>query len=504
MVKNGMVLRDAALDDLMKGSAELKRAAPDYGMASQYYEGNRPEWFASVRYRLALARTGTTYKMNFAKTPVDALVDRLEINGITATDRATTAVLQKVLDDNQFDLEAGEVHLRCCEFGDAYVIVWPNDDIGNDEADDDEVARANDTEEGSEDSKSDIDIYYNDPRTVRVFYDEENPREKKYGIKRWQSGSRIRINLFYKDHIEKWVTRNAEARGNNAEDWEHFDDGTGTWPTENPTGRIPIFHFRTSRPYGTAQHIGAYGPQDAITKIVITHMTTMDYHGFPQRYALLGGALDEGDDDLEDFGFDDSDDDDSPSSSAGSANRATVHAEPGHLWMLRNVKSIGQFEASKSDVFLQPFETYVRAMAQLTTTPLHYFDPAGGVPSGESLRVADAPMVKKVSRLQASFGATWKDICEFILELLGHPNAVGTVNVHWENPAARDDLLTWDLALYKRQLGVPVRQVLLETGYSVEQLDEWEVPPAKWTPPPLPQTPGSGLPNLRGANNSTL
>lgn len=505
---NGVIGIDlSAYKDLLDGVKDLKSANREYTLASQYYEGTRPEWFANVRYQIALARSGTTYRMNFAKTAVDAVVDRLEINGIAAGDKATSDALQAVLDANQWDLEVGEIHKRACEFGDAYLLIWPNDDIANDDEDDEDDSntanRQGADNEASEGAESTIDLYYNDPRTMRMFYDEENPREKRYVIKRWKTGKVFRVNLYYKDRIEKWVSK-PESRGDRAEEWLHYDDGSGAWPTDNPWGRIPVFHFRTSRPYGTPEHVNAYGPQDAITKIVVTHMATMDYHGFPQRWALMGGDLDDGDDNLEDFGWDgDPTGPDEATSAAGSANRTTVRAEPGQLWLLRNVKSVGQFDAAKADVFLQPFDVYVRAMAQLTTTPLHYFDPAGGTPSGESLRVADAPMVKKAKNRQKSFGSTWQDACEFILMIAGHPDPTGTVHISWENAASQNDLLTWDLAMYKKSMGIPIWQILLEAGYTQEQMTEWGVPPAKWDAA-AGYAPVTKLPSLRQANSSSL
>lgn len=506
-VKGVLGYSKADVKDLLDGVKELTKANGPYQMAEQYYKGTRPEFFANIRYKMALARTGTTYRMNFSKTPVNAVVDRLTINSISAADSATTVELRKVLDANQFDLEAPEIHRRACEFGDAYLLIWPNDDLNDTEDDEaDDAARASKQgaeEESSEQTNSSIDLYYNDPRNMRIFYDEENPRQKKYAIKRWQSGAVFRANLIYPDRIEKWVTKQG-ARGDRSEDWDHYDDGTGTWPIDNPYG-MPVFHFRTERPYGTPEHIDAYGPQDAITKIVITHMNTMDYHGFPQRYALVGGDLDDGDADMEDFGFDDAEND-SNEDATGAANRATVKSEPGSVWILRNIKSVGQFDAAQSNVFMEPFDVYVRSMAQLTTTPLHYFDPAGGTPSGESLRVADAPMVKKVNNRQMSFGATWRDACEFILLLLGHPDPTGTVTMAWEAAAAQNDLLTWDLAMYKRAMGVPIRQCLLEVGYTPDQLNEWGVPESKWeAPQPVTAAnPTKGLPPLARANSSTL
>src|SRR5262252_10757896 len=119
---------------------------------------------------------------------------------------------------------------------------------------------------------------------------------------------------------------------------------------------------------------------------------------------------------MEDVGFDD---DTQSNSQEVSRNRTNVHAEPGHIWFLKNIKTVGQFAAADASTFVTPFGTYVRAMSQLTDTPLHYFDVIGNVPSGEALRVAEVPIVKRTEDIQALFSATWSDLYESALKIAG-------------------------------------------------------------------------------------
>lgn len=521
---------EASIDELMDGYEEMVGSAKTaYDLAEEYFDGTRPEFFADLRYRQALLRTGTTFRLNYAKTPVEALVDRLEINGISSGDPMSLAILEAFWEENQMDLEALEIHRRACEFGDALALVWPTEDI-------DETFSGDNLESALDDSSDDsaigIEAYYNDPRTMRLFYDPENPRRKHYAMKLWsiKKNSIIhqRANLYFKDRIEKYITKDNADPSQSASWIKYSDEGDISWPLENPYGQVPVFHFRTERPYGTPVHKDAYGPQDIITKLVITHMNTIDYHGFPQRYALTGNDLGEGDDDTEDFEFDDD--------KSGDVNiegvtepRSGLKSEPGHVWFLKNIKAVGQFQAADSAVFLLPLVAYIRAMAQVCRTPVHKFDFQGNPPSGEALRVTEQPFVKKVRAIQMSFGATWNDLLEFILKifkidgrkykipkLLNDSNAAtgasaqpdptavdteqmgppGKVTITWASPAAKDDQLAWDLALLKRDAGVPIRQVLLEAGYNKKQLDAWGVPAAVWIEPPPPASPAA-LPPVR-------
>jgi hypothetical protein len=542
------VLQDT--DDLVNGVEALEDARPDYDTAEEYYLGTREEFFATKAFRRALERTGTSFRLNYAKTPVDTVVERLEIIDIVGGDDVTRKVLQAIWEVNQMDIESRDINRRTCEFGDAYAVVWPTDESFGDPTDDD---AGEDTDEAQEPPTVGIDIFYNDPRTMRAIYDEENPRKMKYVIKMWcartkKGNEQYRANLYYKNRIEKYITKPG-GKILDAKDWQKYKDPDEVeWPMANPFNRIPIFHFRNDRPYGVPEHKDAYGPQDAITKIVITQMTTMDYHSFPQRYALANEDIDQ-EDDEEDFGIGDEVEnaqDSQASQIEADTGTSDLESSPGHLWLLRGIKGVGQFEVAGSDAFDTPFKTYVRAMAQVTRTPVHRFDESGNPPSGESLKVREQPFVKKVKDRQLALGATWNDLLGFIIEIIKKlspdtlttpPNQQqpddtqtldlqinealpegaqddsadfngsefendqgipGKITVSWGNPSSTDDQLTWDIVILKRDAGVPARQALLEAGYSKKMLDEWGVPPSKWAKapltPPAPPAPGQPLP----------
>jgi hypothetical protein len=450
------------MSDLMLGLRELDKARPEYETAERYYEGSAPEVFASVRLRRALAKTGTSFKFNFARIPVDAVVDRLELNAITSTDKQANLALQELWADNQLDLEAPNVHRRAEEFGDAYLIIWPSpDDDG--------------------DGDIDVDIFYNSPKTTRIIYDPENPRRKLFAIKHWHEDDVFRANLYYRDRIEKWVTREPKLKGDKEADWiEYLDEDDPAWPLPNPYGKLPVFHFRTDRPYGTPEHKQAYGPQDVINKLVITHCSTIDYQGFPQRYLLADGDTDSDEisdgvpfdfpvDGTGDFGDDPMD---RPRTTSGrDSEQSSLGSDPADVWWLKNVKSAGQFAVADPKVFTDPMDRYVKAMAQVTTTPFHFFDSTGNPISGQSRQEMDLSFTKKVRNRQLSFGAAWRESMEFALLIAGFEGA--QVQVQWASPTRIDDLAGWQTIKAKVDAGVPLKHALQEAGYTADQVAEW-------------------------------
>lgn len=450
---------DESRADLMYGIEELQEARPDYDQAQTYYDGKVPEVFTSTRIRRALRAHDIDFDLNFAKTPVNAVTDRLEIAAVTGANDAENELISKIWQDNQLDLEMPDLFRRAGEFGDAYLFVLPVEDDKGD------VVR--------------VDMFYNSPQTVRVIYSEDNPRRKAYTIKKWCDGPYHRAELYYDDRTERWTT-GKNSRGDNPNDWMHWlaepEEGeTGdpdSWVISHDWGEQPVFHFRTDRPYGVPEHYGAYGPQNAITKLQSTHMGTVDYQGFPQRYALTEAAnTDTSDLEPGDFADDDWPINENGAGPSDSGDDSSLKAGPGELMLLRGFKAVGQFDAANPSVFLEPIMFNVRAMAQICTTPIWLFDPSGEQPSGQSVRAQDAPFTRKIGNRQLSYGGTARDAFVFGLRRLGVEDPV--VTVHWKPAETVEDAEGWQTVEAKIRAGVPRRQALMEAGYRAEQVDAW-------------------------------
>jgi hypothetical protein len=454
---------------ILAGIAELDEAEPDYRKAHRYAKGNVEEFFASPRLRRALERSGTTFKLNLSKKAITSVTDRLELAAISVPGSGNDAAekfLRQVWDDNEMPLELPVAMRKTCEYGDGYFFLWQSDDA--------------DTEHG-------ITIDYSSPLTTRAIYDDEQTRKISYVIKRWYIGTeqkdrskqRQRVNLYFfgdsdePGHIEKWVTREG-TNGTDVSHWEEYEENGEPWPLSNPFGPI-VFHLRTDRPYGVPLHIDTYGAQDAVNKLTIVWMNTVDHHGAPQRYALLEGATENSeDDDFDDYVPDGSD----PAAATYDPNlphqdspTAKMETGPGTMLLLKNTKATGQYDPASADAFMKPADFFVRMMAVTSDTPLHLYDPSGNQPSGESRRSADGTLTKKVDWLILSFTATISAMCRQILAMGDYK--VPRVDVRFTPPEQVDDLDFWQTAKAKIDAGVSVRQALLEGGYTGAQVDEW-------------------------------
>lgn len=432
--------------DLEAATKALAQADPDYCKAHQYYSGRVSEVFASWRLRRAMAATGIQFRLNFARIPVDARSERIQIAAATAKPASADTKLQDIWKRNKMRLQGRNFQRRALEYGDGYVMVWPD-----------------------EDDDTQVNICWNSPRSVRVFYDPEWPLKKAYAIKQWKLTEKTtRADLYYPDRIEQYLR---VGSGDKAA-WVRWvdPDGPDEWPLPNPYGEIPFFHFRTDEPYGCPVHEGFYGPQDMIHKLAVSHMAGVDYQAFPQRYALLHPDSDSSEPaaaDEDEFAFAN----DTGATSPDSEGRSQFQADPGSVWFMQGVQGVGQFETANPANFTEPMLTYLRFGAQITNTPLHRIDPTGEQPSGESLRTAEAPFVKACEDLRDSFEDTWEELLTFGLRVAGVSAA--SIDIQWQPAQSSNDLEGWQTVQAKLEAGLPPRQAFLEAGYSPEQVDDW-------------------------------
>lgn len=402
-----------------------------YTNAMEYYLGSESEVFVNAKWGRLFRTTGLDYVLNFSKTVVDTVLDRLEIASVQSDNEDATETLNLIWEQNELSLDVKEIHRRALVYGECYAVVWP-------------------------DNEGAVQITYNSPTTTVVLYDEENPRVKRVAAKMWQSvnsfGKKVvRLNLFYEDRVEKfWRDGELNLVAGDANSWHRSET------IDNPFGEIPVFHFRTHRPYGTPEHASALGPQDAINKLVMNHMHTVDYLGAPQRYALSSGGNSS---ESEDFSEGDT----------ARENIAGLQSGPGQVWFLDGVTNVGQFPAAPHEAFTEPIMAYVKWMASLTSTPLHYFHNNGQFASGEALRNSESALTKKVRDRQRSFEQTWRDLFRFCLKIEG----IGAdVQVKWAGVESIDSTDMWNIALLKKSIGIPMKVILMDMGYDEELAEE--------------------------------
>jgi hypothetical protein len=441
------------LRDLGRGLDLIDLRREGYEIAKSFYDGDREEVSANKVIEKVIEKSAAAHPISLAHIPVDALCDKIELTAISAEETAAKVALAAWYDDNDIEDESDDWLRLAAAYGDYYVI--------NDPLEEDAQGRA--TRVRSTGSS---------PLTTVVVYSSEDSRTPLFGVKMWKANRRFLAVVYYDDCS---VLLETDVRSNDttpkpADFRPRLDDDgdPDSYIEKHLGGRMLVEHIAIDgKPYGTPVHRKAFGPQDAITKISATNLAAVDGLGFPVRYALMDPMAQIDDDIDDDFGTA------GPGSTDG---QTTVTAPqslkdtPGSMRILHGIRDIKQLDSAKSDDFLKNLDWYIRVMAVACGVPLFEFDLNGEQPSGEARRRAEGRINKHARSVARTLGRAYTGVGDVVLGLMG---LEGTVAVSFRPTETETDKDGLELVGIKISNGVPVRQALLEAGYTAEQVDNW-------------------------------
>ncbi len=414
-----------------------------------YYRGRHRLAFATTKFREAFGMLFAAFSDNLCKPVVNATLDRLEVTGwavANAPEGVSTEEAKKAAralwDLSKLDLMSGRVHKEALIKGDAYVMVWPD--------------------EGGMPR-----FYFQRPECVYLEYSDEDPGRILWAAKTWEADDdRQRVNVYFPDRVEKWVTPKPVSRHQvKATAFVPFEEEEGGPEIPNPYARVPIFHFAPEGgdgEEGTPELCDATSIQDALNKSVCDLLVAMEFASFPQRYAIgLEVEVDP--------------------ATGKPVGAPPFQAGPGRIWSMGNTEgSFGSFPTADVEKLAGVADGFRLEMARVTGTPLSYMALTGtSNVSGDALKALDARMVKKAKRRQREFGAVWADAMNFAFSVAAKAggasaNGLQVVPV-WEpaeyvNPKERADV-----AAIEKDLGIPLEVVFEHYGAEEADAKAWAV-----------------------------
>lgn len=420
-------------DEIKTALQQFQARAEQYQLYRRYYNGDHRLAFATDKFRSAFGSLFRAFADNLCDSVVDVCADRLIVTGFAVEEGAEAAADEAwaIWQANRMTRRAGEVHSEALTSGDAYVIVWP-----------DEAGQPT--------------IYPNSAANVTVRYDPESPGRVLWAAKVWTAeDGRLRLNMYWPERIEKYVTRNkAHVLPDGADAFEPYEAEGEPWPLPNPYDQVPVFHFanaaRVGR-FGRSELADVIPLQDALNKAIADMLVAMEYVALPQRWATgLEVEIDE----------------------ATGKPRAPFVPGADRVWAVGAPDArFGQFDPANLVQFLDVQEKFRKEIATVSRTPLHFLIPPAGVwPSGEALRSAESGFLAKVTARQVAFGDAWEDVLRFALRVAGKPDA--RLSCQWKDPTPRADLERAQVGLMKHQLGASQKQILGELGYSPQEIEQ--------------------------------
>ena len=416
-------------------TADLKAHRPTYTKYRDYYDGEQPIRFAGEKLQHAFGEELAELVCNRVAPAIDAVADRLYIQGFTTASGAANKVADEIWRRNGMDRGHGELHIEALTAGDGYLLVWP-------------------------DAEGKARMYVQRAEWIAVDFDYENPGELRVAAKAWAlSDKRWRLNLYYRDRLEKYITHNAidDAKvPDDAKLYEPFAEDGEAWPVMyDPawTGTVPIFHFanngRTGE-YGKSEVRALMSLQNRLNMTLANLAIAEEFQSYRQRWATgLQPILDP---------------------TTGKAI-SPFTAGAGELWVSTGeATKFGDFEAADLDMFGNTAEGHEIRMARTARIPLYHLLQAGAPESGEGLKTAEEPFVKKVLDRMREFGPQHEAAMGHALKVEGtEPDA----RVNWARAETRNEREFWELGAIKREMGVSPQQILREYGYTDAEIEQF-------------------------------
>ena len=107
----------------------LNAKKPIYDRLWDYYDGNHELMYSSGKLKEAFNGLNANFSLNWCEVVVNAVHERMELVQFVATgDKQKTRALNDWWEESEMDLDADDVELCALVTGEAFVIVWPEED----------------------------------------------------------------------------------------------------------------------------------------------------------------------------------------------------------------------------------------------------------------------------------------------------------------------------------------------------------------------------------------
>jgi hypothetical protein len=402
--------------DLEQAFEAIRNKRTDLDLLFGYVNGPQPLKYSTERLTQAFENINTHFDVNWCAVVVDSTLDRIQLTGFTTKnkDKAVDDKFKVLFDRLHLDIEADKAHYASLSTSQAYVIVWKDGD--------------------------EVVAYYNDPRMCHVFYEDANPRKKRFAAK-WfnRTDGKQEITLYYDDRIEHWSS--VKAKTNTAID--KASAFTMEKEEANTFNLIPVFELRSP-----GEIFKVLTLQDAENKLFADMMVAAEFGAFVQRWVIS-------------------------QSDPGALKNA-----PNEIWWIPSGdgqgegSQIGQFTPSQLGNYLEAMDKIANAMAIITRTPKHYFMTTGANISGEALLAMESPLVKKCKNRQNLFASQWQDIAAFIAKLEGLTVTADDITCVWERPESIQPKTEAETRQIGVNSGIPLETLLRREGWTDEELAE--------------------------------
>jgi len=420
-----------------------ERQQADYQTYREYFNGNHNVPL-TTRQEEYLGMSGIEFRFNFLKLPIKVLDQRLTVVGFDGADGigGEDGILSTWWAVNRMDGKQAGLHQSTAVDGDTYALV---------EWDVEKNVPIITHERAYDGSASDAS-----GDGVKVTYSDSSRRNIAFASKRWRevdpaSGTTWRrLNIYAPEAIYKFRSSTT------ATSWSPFieEKDADLWPlpwvdpnSGHPLG-VPVVHFRhndNGSNWGLSELDDLIPIQQALNKAVIDLIEGADKTAH-QLITLSGGKA---------------------STIKINPRQVLYHSSPDASW--------GNIPAGDIEKLIRLKNDFIATIAQISQTPLSYFQITGQVARAETQKTNDTGLVAKAQETAVSYGNSWEDVMYIALRL---SNAFGGTNYDMSNSISalwdsfvkidtlEDDLKRSEIVMNLTNAGATLEGATQAAGYS--------------------------------------
>ncbi len=393
---------------------EMESSNTEMDESRDYYNGEQELKYSTTEFKRAFGTLFDDFKANWCDVAITATQNRLEMDRIVFRDGElgeidddSTSAVWNVLRDNDIDELENDLYSSAMIESRAAVIVWP----------------------GGENDDQDVLLTVERGQVIFISYYDDNPRRPQFAVKKWRTSlGEVFVTLYTEPFVYKYkvpqqfVEFSSDIFDKSTFDtsgWEKRTISGEEWPLPNPFARIPIVEFRARKNRSELKNIIPI--QDAINKTIINMMVAGEYASHTQTYII----------------------------SSNEEPTGGWKKRPGGVWQIQPEvdldgkalpTAVGSLPSEDPSNFIQIIEHFLAEFSNLSSTPGYYIfnsnsqSGRGDAPSGDSLKVSETTLIKKVENYQQRFDRRWIMVAELILEALGKRKVPEYAEVNWTNP----------------------------------------------------------------------
>ena len=433
------------LDLLVRLDEKLEARQLSLAYLREYYDGDQALVYQSEKWRRAFGGMFTDFADNWCQLVVDAVEERLNIEGFRFGDEAGDGDAWDIWQANGLDADSQIAHTDALIYGVAYALVWGDGRDG-----------ARITVESAEE--------------VIVEYSAAARRERSAALKRWANDDGTLIAYLYlPEAVYKFSAgpRSADIStvGGAAvrrAAWRPLEVRGEPWPLPNPLGVVPVvplinrprLNVHPAHAEGVSEIKQVIPVQDAVNKLLLDMLVASEFGAFRQRWVT---------------GLD------IPRDPETNQPVEPFRAAVDRLFMAESPDvRFGEFGATDLAPYVKAVEMLVQHIASQTRTPPHYFYLSGQFPSGESIKSAETGLVAKARRKMRHLSEAWEEVIRLAFAVTGDDRAgyLGAETI-WSDPESRTEGEHVDATLKKKALDVPIQQLWEDLGYSPQQIERF-------------------------------